>query len=144
MSSEVGHLAYHIAGETLQVRYITCPLPSAVDGCVPTVSGGGRRVVEFLGIAVAVTFAVVLVAVNVHSLLGKSSHSHRATDSSPSTDSEGGGAGMSGAMNELDSWPMGLWKGDIVTPPPYTEIDPAPPAPSPPPYQLSSLPRIDV
>ena len=109
-----------------------------------TASAGGRRVVEFLGIAVAVTFAVVLIAVNVHSLFGKSSHSHSVPGGTSPNDTEGGDAGMSGAMYELDSWPMGLWKGDIVTPPPYTEIDPAPPPPSPPPYQLSSLPRVDV
>ena len=120
---------------------------SAAAGCVKTTTPDGKKVVEFLGIAVAAAFVLVLVVVNVHNLAGPSSTSQTDNPRTPSDDLDLEVASVSGAMyagDGLDSWPVGQWKGEIMTPPPYAEADPAPPAPSPPPYELFTLPRVDV
>ena len=121
------------------------------DGCSKAQSDIGKRVVEFLGIAVAVAFVIVLVVVNVHNLAGPSRRRSVTVAASPIVEADLNtdiGA-ISGGMyappgGGLASWPNVHWKGKILTPPSYTEVDLAPPLPSPPPYEMYILPRVEV
>ena len=73
--------------------------------------------VEFLGIAAAAVFILVLVVVSVHSLAGPSSTSQTDNPRTPSDDLDSEVADVSGAMyatDGLDSW--AVEGGDHDTP----------------------------
>ena len=93
---------------------------------------------------------IVLVVVNVHNLAGPSRRTSVVTVSpSPIVEADLNTdiGDISGGMyappgGGLASWPNVHWKGKILTPPSYTEVDLAPPPP--PPYEMYILPRVEV